>query len=140
MRFTAAIRRLSMDTAGSCCSVLFRSKDTDDLEGTVSLSRTAGGCLFEVGDLEAHDGHAPPWHGCQEDISPEKALAACPEYVNRVFSDIIAIVGKKPKEVEVKAVGDDGVLEDGGEAFENVVQAIEKAVHHNENRAVLLSW
>lgn len=140
MRFTAAIRRLSMDAEGSCCAVLFRSKDADDLEGQVSLSRATGSCLFGVGDLESHDGHAPAWHGCDNEIPPEKGLDACPEYVNRVFSDIIAIVGKKPKTVEVKAVGDDGVLEEDGEAFENVVQAIEKAVHSNENQAVLLSW
>ncbi len=138
MRITAAIRRLSMEDAG-CCTVLFRSKDADDGEQTVSLSRVQGDCLFNLANLSEHDGHAPAWHAC-EGTPPGKAIDGLPGYVSRVLGEITEIVGTQPKKVEVRAVGEDGTLADKGEKFENPLQAIEKAVANAGNQAVLLSW
>ena len=139
MRITAAIRRLGSDMEKGCCSVLFRGKDADDTEGEVSLSRQPGGCLFELGNLNDHDDHAPAWHGC-EGAPPGKMIDGLPEYVNRVFADIEEIIGKPPKVVEVRPVDDEGTLAAKGEKFENALQAIEKAVSNGGNQAVLLSW
>ena len=139
MRITAAIRRLNEDSQDGCCTVLFRSKDAEGLEGEVSLSRTAGDCLFTPNDFSNHDGHSPSWHSC-ENAPVGKLVDDLPEYVGRVFSDTVTLVGKPPKTVEVRAVGDDGALADEGEKFESTVQAIEKAVANEGNQAVLLSW
>ena len=138
MRITAAIRRLSDEPSG-CCSVLFRSKDAPSGEQTVSLSRTQGDCLFDLANLSEHDGHAPTWHSC-ENAPVGKTIDGLPEYVNRVFNEIVEIIGKPPKRVEVRVVGEDGALADKGEKFENLLQALEKAIGSEGNQAVLLSW
>ena len=139
MRITAAIRRMGSDKEKGCCSVLFRGKDADDVEGEVSLSRQPGGCLFALGNLSDHDDHAPAWHGC-EGAPAGKLIDGLPEYVNRIFTDIQELVGKKPKTTEVRLVGDDGTLAPKGEKFENALQAVEKALANGGNQAVLLSW
>lgn len=136
MKITAAIRRLYDEQKDGCATVLFRGQDSS--VGTVSLSRTSGGCEFPFDLLSEHDGHAPAWHGCG-DPAPGKTLGDLPEYVSRVLTDIAEVVGKPPK-VEVRPVGEDGVMAEKGEKYENILQAVEKAASTGGNQAVLLSW
>ena len=87
----------------------------------VSLSRRGEGCVYSLGSLAEHDGHAPGWHFDGSSPSASSAPGVTVQaYVDRIVAAIRAAVPNAEVAVEFKDIvapaqsnEDDGEGEDG---------------------------
>ena len=165
MKIIAAIRHIE-----GASQVLFRGQDIPDgMTAQIGLKRAHNeGCIFALRDLHHHDPHAPGWYtkytvpdmneDDKEVVAPIPAGKSAADdmagYICRVLQDVLDgieahgdTVGGLTKILDVglptitlRLIDGAGNMAEGGEKFENLLQACEASAKSEGHCAVVLTW
>jgi len=162
MKIIAAIRHVEGGT-----QVLFRGQNIPDgMTAQIGLKRAHNaGCIFELRDLHHHDTHAPGWYtvpGIDEDDKEVEAAIPLGKsaaddmagYICRVLQDVldgieahgdtvgglIKILDAGLPTITLRLIDGAGNMAEGGEKFENLLQACEASAKSEGHCAVVLTW